>query len=196
MQPPLARTAALNVMWHRKMRANQIIAILLMMSGCGYCELPSENELNLHTISKLGELKILKSLITSNFEVLKDSCSKHTLCFELESDSSLCNLPASWHLLNTYLPSSEKDKCSELHRILSPGKFANDKKNIINSVDFRTDTTIIYEVRRYNNCTDSAVVHSLVYQPKNQQIYDNDLVIKKKLLEDKWTYYIISYHYD
>ena len=178
------------------MRTNQIIAILLLMSGCSNCELPSENEVNSNTISKLGELKRLKSLITNNFEVLKDSCSQHTLCFELESDSSLCNLPASWHLLNTYLPSSEKVECSELHRVLSPGEYANDEKNIINSVDFRTDTTIIYEVRRYNNCTDSAIVHSIVYQPKNLQIYDTDLVVKKKLLEDEWTYYITSYHYD
>lgn len=168
--------------------------LLLLTIGFSCCTSRSEKfTVRQNAIDHIQDLESVKNMIIKNISRLKDSCCQNMhACNDPDSVKATYFFPATYFLLDKYLPESEKSSLRILNK-LSPSKMRNSSDNIIISdLRFRPDSTVIFPVADYN-ISDTLIRHLIIYCPRNNKTRNasEDNVFKIVPIATNWEYYIL-----
>jgi len=168
------------------------------------CNIEKRNIIKDISISHIADFEQINNMILRNIELLQDSCCRNrgsalsgNACSDPDSVSTTYFYPATKHLLNKYLPASEKPTLKLIDK-LTPESYYTNEDVVIPNFEFRPDSTIKYPVFKAI-CGDSLTEHWIIFQKsteKDGNFYngdDNIRVVIQKTIKAYWTYYIIQF---
>jgi len=186
------------------------ILILIFLYSCNSdCSTEKRNNIRELPIQHINELEQINDMFLKNIKLLEDSCCQNIgsalsgkACLDTDSIRRNYFYPATKHLLNKYLPETEK-KTLKLIDKLSPNSFYSNEDIIIPNFSFRADSTVIYPVF-HALCGDTITEHFIIFQKKSESsgnFYTNNTnnnngdikLVKQKNIKPNWTYYIIKH---
>ena len=167
--------------------------LLFIIIGLSSCTTRTEKfTVRQNAIDHIQDLESIKQMILKNITRLEDSCCQNlNACNEPDSSKKNYFFPATYFLLDKYLPEKEKEPLKILKR-LSPGQIRSSANNIIIAdLSFRPDSTIVFPVADYT-IGDTIISHIIIYCLNNnkKRYSPNDSLYKEIPIALNWKYYI------
>jgi hypothetical protein len=172
------------------------VLLILLIGFVGCTSRTEKFSMRQNAIDYIQDLKSVNQMILKNIIRLQDSCCQNLgqSCNNPDSIKKNIFYPATYALLDKYLPNDEKSALKILEK-LSPSRMRNSSDNvIISDLRFRPDSTIIYPVADYS-IGDTIINHRIVYSPIDKYNPVPDSVYTVTTILPNWKYYIL-WHID